>query len=162
MEITRDARLSPCGRYRYDLRRIWDCSLPLLGWIMLNPSTADAFDDDPTIRRCMGFARTWGFGGIRVCNLWAIRSSTPDLLAEQPSSDWVNETWIKRLRDTTDHIVAAWGSHHLAMQQYRMMRDRIRIRRLWALGETKTGCPQHPLYVRGDRWPIPFLGEKVS
>lgn len=154
-DLTRDAKLSECGKYRYDLRRVWDSTQPLLGWIMLNPSTADAMVDDPTIRRCMGFARSWGFGGIRVCNLWAVRSSSPTVL-DGTSRDWENETWIKRMRDATPYVVAAWGAHPLCHEQYRLMRSRIRIPRLWCLGETKAGCPRHPLYVRSDQWPVLF------
>jgi hypothetical protein len=66
-----------CEVYRYELRRVWDAQLGLACWVMLNPSTADANEDDPTIRRCVNFARTWGYGGIVVRNLFALRATDP-------------------------------------------------------------------------------------
>src|SRR5439155_12676179 len=77
--IRRHASFSACRRYRWTLSRWWDNRHggPWIGWIMLNPSTADARQDDPTIRRCIGFSRAWGFSGCRVCNLYALRSKTP-------------------------------------------------------------------------------------
>ena len=71
--IERSADLSPCGNYRYSLRRLWDEKRPGVLWVMLNPSTADANADDPTVRRCMGYARSWGCGSIEVVNLCAWR-----------------------------------------------------------------------------------------
>ncbi|MDB5297796.1 MAG: hypothetical protein JWO31_3779 [Phycisphaerales bacterium] len=71
------AVLSPCERYRYVLHRWWDESKPAVCWLMLNPSTADAATDDPTIRKCCGFARAWGAGGIAVVNLFALRATDP-------------------------------------------------------------------------------------
>src|SRR5262245_19133112 len=77
---TKEALISPCGLYRYWLTRTWDNSLRRVCWVMLNPSTADAEQDDPTIRRCVGFARSWGAGGIIVVNLFAFRASDPKAL----------------------------------------------------------------------------------
>jgi hypothetical protein len=73
----KNALLSACGYYRYWLSREWDDSLPIVTFIMMNPSTADAFNDDATIRKCVGFAKAWGFGRIRVVNLFALRSREP-------------------------------------------------------------------------------------
>src|SRR5712664_2208515 len=75
--IVRSAGFSCCGLYRYWLRRHWDAELPPVCFVMLNPSTADAERDDPTIRRCCGFSRRWGYGGIVVVNLYAFRTSDP-------------------------------------------------------------------------------------
>jgi len=80
-----DARFSPCSTWRYSLTRKWN-ALPLLGFIGLNPSTADETEDDPTIRRCIGFARDWGFGGIVMLNLFAYRSTDPRQLRELAKS----------------------------------------------------------------------------
>lgn len=80
-EVATTAGISECGTYRYWLCREWSPGLDSLVWLMLNPSTADATQDDPTIRRCMGFARRWGYGGITVVNLYAYRATNPrDLL----------------------------------------------------------------------------------
>ena len=73
MVIRRNAELSACGKYRYRLSRIWDDKKPLVLFIMLNPSTADAEQDDPTIRRCIAFAKNWGYGGFMAGNLFAFR-----------------------------------------------------------------------------------------
>ena len=75
------ADFSECGRYRYKLWRTWDDVRPVVMFIMLNPSTADATADDPTIRRCIGFAHDWGYGGVRVGNLFAWRTPYPQRVA---------------------------------------------------------------------------------
>lgn len=75
--VESDARLSPCGLYRYTLTRTWDATKPRACWIGLNPSTADASEDDPTIRRMCGFADAWKCGGIIVVNLFALRATDP-------------------------------------------------------------------------------------
>jgi len=82
--VVRSAVLSDCGTYRYSLTRRWSPG-PLLGWVMLNPSRADALVDDPTIRRCVGFARRWGFAGIVVRNLYALRATDPRELSRHPA-----------------------------------------------------------------------------
>lgn len=79
-EQLRGAVISDDGRYRYRLWRTWAPELPRMAWIMLNPSTADAEVDDPTIRRCVGFAKREGCGGIEVVNLYAYRSTDPSVL----------------------------------------------------------------------------------
>ena len=71
-----DAVISDCGKYRYRLTRKWGYGRPC-GFIMLNPSTADALHDDPTIRRCVGFAKAWGCGALIVVNLFAVRATSP-------------------------------------------------------------------------------------
>ena len=76
-EVERTAFISPCERYRHALGRHWDNDKGFVLFIMLNPSTADAQQDDPTIRRCMDFAKRWGFGGIEACNLFDWRATDP-------------------------------------------------------------------------------------
>ena len=80
LESTAD--FSFCGQYRYTLTRVWSLERGLVLFVGLNPSTADAERDDPTVRRCVGYARRWGFGGVLVANLFAYRATDPrDLLA---------------------------------------------------------------------------------
>jgi len=74
------ASISRDGRYRYALRRVWDPRNPSVLFIGLNPSTADHQQDDPTIRRCIRFARDWGFGELIAANLFAFRTKSPRLL----------------------------------------------------------------------------------
>src|SRR5687768_14824465 len=75
--VERDARFSDCGTYRYNLTRLWDARLIRVCWVMLNPSTADQHEDDATIRRCIGFSRSWGAGALTVVNLFAFRATQP-------------------------------------------------------------------------------------
>lgn len=96
--MTGGAHLSACGAYRYALRRTWDPARPAALFVGLNPSTADAERDDPTTRRCVRFARDWGFGGLLVGNLFAYRATRPrDLRAAAepvgPENDW----WLAAL-----------------------------------------------------------------
>src|SRR5262245_13227298 len=104
------AELSPCGRYRYALTRTWGDPKKVVCWVMLNPSTADADQDDPTIRRCLGFSRAWGAGGLVVVNLFALRATDPDQLriAADPvgpdNDSHLSTAAFGRL------VVAAWGA----------------------------------------------------
>ncbi|AKF14503.1 hypothetical protein SEA_CAMBIARE_1 [Mycobacterium phage Cambiare] len=150
---TSTAVLSPCGRYRYELLRRWDASLPLLDARMLNPSKADAERNDPTIRRVIDFARRWGFGGIRVTNQFALRATDPAelLVADDP----IGPENLEYLRRPAVKTLVAWGAHAA-----------VRLRApagSWplpenavCLGVTAAGAPRHPLYVRADTEPIPW------
>lgn len=148
------AVLSPCGTYRYELRRTWGQGHPC-GWIMLNPSTADAEADDPTIRRCVGFARAWGYAGIVVRNLYALRATDPRVLWSHP--DPVGEDNDSFLLDAADEdiTVCAWGAEG--------RRGNAVINALADAGVplhylalTRAGMPRHPLYLRSGLSPIPF------
>lgn len=163
--VARDAVISGCGRYRYELRRRWDASLPLATFVMLNPSVADARQDDPTIRRCMDFARRWGCGGICVVNLYAYRATIPEDLAlvAKEGGDPVgfqNDAWLVRAASqaarTGASLVAAWGAKHADPQRVRWVLRLLGMRRLTCLGTTKDGSPRHPLYVRADTALLPW------
>lgn len=155
--MIKTAVLSEDGLYRYELTRVWDEDQPRLGWIMLNPSTADAKVDDPTIRRCINFAKRDGFGGITVCNLFAFRATNPDEL-RTPAWGYneiigpENGAYLQTLLVTHETVVAAWGawwdSQPLAVRPPRLSVERWG--QLMCLGTTKSGAPRHPLYVRGD------------
>jgi hypothetical protein len=107
---SRDAVLSDDGRYRYRLSRRWTEG-PTLHWVMLNPSTADADKDDPTIRRCVGFATHNGFGSISVCNLFALRATNPRELIPACSAAVgpANDKFIQEIPSGST-VVAAWGA----------------------------------------------------
>lgn len=152
-ESTADVR----GAYRYKLTRTWEPDTEPLVFVMLNPSTADASQDDPTIRRCIGFAKRWGFGGIVVVNLYAFRATDPkEMLA---AVDPVGPENDRVLADTADGltVVAAWGVN-ASLERVDAVRA-LMPGRLLALGVTKDGHPRHPLYVRADArlidWPVP-------
>jgi hypothetical protein len=149
------AIISACGQYRYMLSRPGDMTATrgLALFIMLNPSTADSELDDPTIRRCRGFAQTWGCNGIQVLNLYALRSTDPDALWEH--ADPVgpeNDAWLSRLALAADEVVCAWGvnAQPARAREVSAMLAEHGVR-LKCLGTTKSGAPRHPLYVRGDQ-----------
>lgn len=151
--LSSDAILSPCGCYRYLLTRTWDAALPVLVFCMLNPSTADASQDDPTIRRCIGFAQREGCGGVAVVNLFALRATDPDKIPLDSSAFGPENITHITAAVKGRRVVLAYGAHHLAHPHvWRPLIDRIRQHAagLYCLGTTKAGAPRHPLYVRGD------------
>lgn len=146
-----DAVISDCGKYRYLLRRTWDHSKPRVLYVMLNPSTADASIDDPTIRSCVRLAKSWGYGGIEVVNLFGWRATDPDELPKQfdptgPDNEGVVENAINRC----DIVVFAWGVCKFAERRGRKLRDTVRRHRpmVYCIGKTKDGHPKHPLYIK--------------
>ncbi|MCA9774331.1 MAG: DUF1643 domain-containing protein, partial [Myxococcales bacterium] len=110
--MRRSARFDATGTYRYGLIRLWDAARPRALFIMLNPSTADAEREDPTIRRCIGFARTWGFGSMEAVNLFAYRTTDPARLPLHPAPIGpANDAAIARAAGRAGTIVLAWGHH---------------------------------------------------
>ena len=108
----RRAKLSRCGTYRYTLERTWDKSLPTCVFVLLNPSTADATDDDNTIRRGMAFSRAWGCGRCIFVNLFAYRTPHPkELKATGCPIGPKNDRWITHWAKRAKILVAAWGAH---------------------------------------------------
>lgn len=152
------AALSPCGTYRYLLTR----GLPSpLRWmrpvtfVMLNPSTADADRDDPTIRRCLAFARAWQCTELRVVNLFAYRATDPkELLQAADPVGPENDEHIRRAARGAAFVVAAWGAHKVAEERAQHVLgliDGLKGIGLQCLGTTKSGAPRHPLYVPADQ-----------
>lgn len=160
--MRRTVTLSADGAYRYDLGRYWDDG-PTATWIMLNPSTADDQIDDPTIRRCIAFTKSWGLDGMTVVNLYALRSSDPKALltADDPIGPR-NVEFIERHLSAAVFAVAAWGAWDgIAGRARPSIADIAQFYDvpLTCLGTTKAGHPRHPLYVKGDtplvEWPQP-------
>lgn len=148
------AVISQDGLFRYFLSRRWDLSGRRVAFIGLNPSTADASLDDPTIRRCVGFAKTWGGGILVMVNLFGLRSTRPDAL--RGASDPVgpgNDEWMERAVATSDIVVAAWGNHGSLLNRSVHIRRKF-AGQLWALDLTSSGEPMHPLYIRATRQPF--------
>lgn len=148
-----DAILSPCGTYRYRLSRIWGPGPSRALFVMLNPSTADATEDDPTIRRCIGFARSWGLDGLLVGNLFAFRSPSPkDLKATPYPTGPDNDAHLDSMAQEARLVVVAWGAH--GTLDYRDASVCVLLQHhasLYCLGKTAGGQPRHPLYVRADQ-----------
>lgn len=157
---TGGADISSCGRYRYRLWRTWDVLLPQLVWCMLNPSTADAETDDPTLRRCTGYAKDWGYGGVEVVNLFALRATDPRQLLK--SSDPVGPRNVDVITDATcgRRVVCAWGdgAEWLPPEVSQVSRETLRAgaRELLCLGTTGRGNPRHPLYLSKHLEPAVF------
>lgn len=150
----KDAVLSPCGVYRYRLLRAWD-DKPRVWWVMLNPSTADASVDDPTIRRVVSFSQGWGYGGCVVVNLFALRATDPAALKGHADPIGPDNDLHLRLALAAPLVVAAWGANKTCGRDQAVMRL-LAGKSLHCLEKTKEGHPKHPLYVRGDATPTLF------
>jgi hypothetical protein len=152
------ANFSPCRRYRFALWRRWD-SGPQLLFVMLNPSMADETTDDPTIRRCIGFARAWGFGSLAVGNLFAFRTPKPgELRTSAEPIGAGNDEWLIRLNEESALTVAAWGNHGHFLDRSNTVRSILPD--LHVLRLTERGEPQHPLYMPRDAVPFSWSQAK--
>lgn len=147
-------------RYRYLLWRRWDEGLPVVGFVMLNPSVADESADDPTIRRCLGFARDWGFGGLVVANLFGLRATDSAVLRRD--ADPVgpeNEGYLAGLPGACGMVVAAWGGRGSLLGRSAKVRGMLAaLGPVHVLGFTASGEPVHPLYVRRSVVPVVWDG----
>lgn len=145
--------------------RTWDTNKPKVLFIMLNPSTADANNDDPTIRRCKKFAESWGFGSLYVANLFAFRSTEPKHLlnAEDPIGE-LNTSHLQTISEFVDLIVCAWGNAEIVYKitdkfpDYNPF-DNIN-KDLFYIDLSNSGVPKHPLYLRKDLFPSRLFFEK--
>ena len=147
---------SPCRQYRYTLWREWISGEGYAMFIGLNPSTADETIDDPTIRRCIAFAKSWGYSALCMTNIFAYRSTDP--LAMKAIDEPIGQDNSEHLLECARHasvIVAAWGTHGT----HRGRADEVRALlgpRLHCLKLTKDGHPAHPLYLPKTLTPIPM------
>ena len=150
------ARFSPCRTWRYTLHRVWGEGQGLLMVIGLNPSTADEVKNDPTVTRCINYARAWGFRGLIMMNAFAFRTTFPRVLKNAPDPVGPdNDFWLRRMAYQAQLILAAWGNHGLWLDR----QDRVLSlmdREVHCLGVTKTGAPRHPLYLKADARPQLF------
>jgi hypothetical protein len=141
------AIISPCEKYRYALWRIWSTNVRPLMVIGINPSTADAFKDDRTIRRCISYASDWGMGGLLMGNLFAWRDKEPSALSKV--SDPIgaeNDTWLIRMRDASQMVLGAWGIHgNFNIERTAAVLEMFPD--VHHLGLTGNGHPRHPLYL---------------
>lgn len=149
--LERDAVISDCGKYRYLLRRTWSHDHPRVLIIMLNPSTADAEIDDPTVRSCIRLCQWRRDGGFEIVNLFAFRATDPKELQTAPEpvgprNDAVIEAAISRC----DMAICAWGAYPGAVDRGQQVHSILRQRRpaVFCWGKTKAGAPKHPLYIK--------------
>lgn len=154
-----EAVYSPCERYRYLLTRVWNPAGPKALFVMLNPSTATEYQNDPTVERCERRARALGFGAFRVTNIFAYRATDPKVMRAQ--ADPVGPANDAAIRDSApwaDRIICAWGSHGAHLDRGRRVEALLREtgRPLWHLGLTQAGQPKHPLYIGYERQPEPW------
>jgi len=152
-----DAILSDDRDYRYRLTRKWDADKPTAAWIMLNPSTADEDEDDPTIRRCINFAKDWGYGSILVGNLFALRATDPDEVERQANPiGEQNDSHLQGIARNAEKVVAAWGAtYDMGLGAVRRPYVTTLLKKetgtVYALDTTKDGHPAHPLYQPSDK-----------
>lgn len=153
--IDSNAIFSEDRKHRYVLIRKWDLNKPSLMIISLNPSTADEEINDPTIRRCIGFAKQWGFGKLFVTNLFSFRTTFPkDLFnCENPVRD-KNDYWIEKLSREVDKVVLAYGNHGKFKNRHNEILKIINNPH--CIKKSKAGMPMHPLYLRYTKNPINY------
>lgn len=158
----RGALFSPCETYRYRLWRHWAPG-PRVVWVMLNPSTADTKDDDPTICQVSGFSYGWGYGGFEVVNLFAYRATSPaDTLGAQARGVDIlgpcRDEYLRAALGSASEVVCAWGAHATATPDVvrgvmALVPDGMPVS---CLGRTLSGSPRHPLYLRRDTARAPW------
>jgi len=161
-EISGSATISPCGIYRYDLVRSWVTFNPALGrvtFLMLNPSKADATKPDPTMTRCLDFAKTWKFDSLSIINLFAFRSTKPEELrrAVNPVGP-ENDDFIRRHASLADLLVCAWGANPFAKNRINRVMEILSSVGVkpHCLQLTKEGHPSHPLFLLKTLKPFPM------
>jgi hypothetical protein len=146
-----NAYFSDDRTYRYALSRVWDVHKPMLGFIGLNPSTADENKLDPTLRRIVRFAMRENCGGFWMFNLFAFRATVPRvmLLAHDPVGP-DNDRWLMDGIRWCEFMVCGWGAHGGHRGRDMEVRKLFKGHKLWCLGLTKDGQPKHPLYLPKD------------
>lgn len=157
------ATWSTCKRYRYTLRRTWSAGDRIVAWLLLNPSTADETQDDPTIRRCINFSKSWGFDGLIIVNAYAWRSTDPaglrslECAAAGGPVGAGNDAAITTAVTESALTVCGWGGNlNLGDGRRAQLSHLLAGADLTALRVNSDGSPGHPLYLRGSLQPLPF------
>lgn len=150
--LENDAVISDCGKYRYLLRRVWDYERIRALFIMLNPSTADAKVDDPTIRSCVRLCKDNNFGSLEVVNLFGYRATDPQSLLEVDDPIGPkNDNCIGAAISRCDLIICAWGAHKMAGHRGNDVWNEVLCYHrpaVFCFGVNKDKSPRHPLYVK--------------
>ena len=151
--MKRKAKISKDGSYRYTLERRWgDTSDSRVFFVMLNPSTADGQVDDNTVTRCINYARRWGYGGLLVGNLFALRSTDPQLVRRDPCAAIgpLNDMYLRKMSRRADLTIVAWG---VIGGEFRGRISDVLTTigsDILCIGTTQDGHPRHPLYAPKD------------
>lgn len=157
--IHRDgAIIDPTGCYRYALWRTWNPNQPRVAFIMLNPSTADATTNDPTIRRCIAFAQSWGYGALDVLNLFAYRTPHPRLLRQAADPVGVdNDRYLLAVAQRVKMMIFAWGNQGSIQNRHQTVIQLLSHTHIYCLGTTRLGHPCHLLYLKRTTQPVFFV-----
>jgi hypothetical protein len=154
------ARFSECGQYRYRLTRVWDQNLPMVNWLMMNPSIANEERDDPTVAKCQRYARRWGKGGIIVTNCFALISTDPKALRthESPIGPMNNSQLLSAAMESS-LVICAWGNPSSFMDRGQYVYNMLINQNveLHCLKINKNGESCHPLYLKEELDPIPYV-----
>lgn len=137
--------------YRFILWRYWD-EKPRVLFIGLNPSTANEIQNDPTIRRCAGFAEKWGYGGMYFCNLYSYVSTNPRALSDKEAIHSANNPAIAMATKLVVLTVVAWGDGVELVENGSLVAENVKniISAPMCFGLTQKGNPKHPLYLSGE------------
>lgn len=155
-----NARLSIDGRYRYYLTRYWDRitdPVERVTWVMLNPSTADANVNDQTIKRCMFYSRTWGYKGIAVVNIFALRATEPKvLITDLDPVGPLNDEHVFHWVEMSGLVMAAWGASWPLAHRQRVIDVATKLvpHDPHCLGVTASGQPRHPSRLGNELRPV--------
>lgn len=149
------ATFSDDMKYRYVLERAWSATKGRCVFICLNPSTADEVKNDPTVSRCLNYAKSWGYGSFVMLNAFALRSTDPGNLYGDPDPVGPeNDKWILEEIKKASIIIAAWGTHAKLDRRHEKLMDMLPD--LFCLGTTKDGYPKHPLYLSKGEKPVAY------
>lgn len=153
MKMKKDAVIE--GQYRYSLTRVWDDKLPKVMFIGLNPSTADALEDDPTLRRCIHYAQDWGYGGLIMANLFAYRATRPkDMKKSDDPVGPKNDQYLIEISNSVALKIACWGNDGHFKKRSTVVKKMINA--LHCLKLNRSGEPTHPLYLKKELKPINY------
>lgn len=150
--------------HRYVLKHIWDEDKPVCMFVGLNPSTADEISHDNTVRRCVNFAKDWGYGTLIMTNIFGYRATDPKDMKEFSMPIGVsNDYHLLDMAESVALVIAAWGTHAEHMNRHKEVMNLFVDHNLYCLGVTKAGYPKHPLYLKSDLRPVLYKakGQKI-
>jgi hypothetical protein len=151
--MTASAWISEDRAYRYALLRSWEYGTGFVAFVGLNPSTADENTDDPTIRRCIRFAKDWGYSGLLMANLFAYRATKPkDMMSAKDPVGPLNDRYLQTISTKAGLVIAAWGAD--GGWRGRDKQVRAMVPGMKCLHLTKDGHPGHPLYLPASSLPM--------